>query len=321
MQQQKLEAQKLRQRLAERLQALYELLNKENKMGPENYDKSRWQRSRSFRLMAEYLLQKGHQTSALLLAQQHDLESHIDYELYSESRRIEESLLCHCAADCLAWCSENRAVLKKNKSPLEFVLRRQEFIELTRSRDLLGAISYARKHFPAFIESNEREIEQAFALLAIGYPTQSMPYSWLYDLTRWKDIADLFGQESRSLHGLPNRPQLEALLLAGLAALKTHQCSRKDKQATKNIDCPVCNAPLNAISEKLPFSHHETSRLVCPVTGSTMDADNAPMVLPNGYIYSQRALEKMAESNGGFVLCPRTNCKFRLSEARKCYIS
>lgn len=224
------------------------------------------------------------------------------------------------ATECLAWCSENRTSLKKIKSPLEFILRRQEYIELIRVEELSSAIAYARKHFPPFMEGNEREIEQAFALLAIPADTATTPYSVLYDKSRWNDIAELYEQENRSILGLPERPQLASLLLAGLSTLKTHQCG-KNKTGMFNVDCPVCSLPLSKITSRLPYSHHETSILVCPISGTIMDADNAPLALPNGHVYSQKALEKMAELHGGYVICPRTNEKFRFVEVRKCYIS
>jgi macrophage erythroblast attacher len=207
--------------------------------------------------------------------------------------------------------------LKKNGSPLEFMLRRQEFVEFCRKRDLTNAISYAKKHFTNFSVSNELEVEQSLALLAFGEDSDIMPYKWLYDPDRWTDIAEQFKHDKFALHGIPDRPQLISLIHAGLAALKTPQCCTSD---TANINCPVCSPPLSSISALLPFAHHETSLLVCPISGELMDADNPPMVLPNGNVYSSKALHEMAASMGGSVLCSKTKNVYRMMEARKCFI-
>lgn len=271
--------------------------------------------------MAEYLLQKGLCKAANTLIKQHSLQEHVDVELYEESLCVRSSLINGSATECLAWCSENRSLLKKIKSPLEFMLRRQEFIELARRRDLGTCILYARKHFTAFIEGNETEIEQVIALLAIRPCTQTHPYNWLYDKSRWHNIAAQFDLDNQALHGLPERPQLVSLIHAGLATLKTPQCSTESESHNPNINCPVCTPPLAAIASRLPFAHHETSILVCPITGAIMDADNVPMALPNGNVYSLKALEQMAASMSGNITCPRTKQVFRFVEARKCFIS
>jgi hypothetical protein len=44
---------------------------------------------------------------------------------------------------------------------------------------------------------------------------------------------------------------------------------------------------MRQLAEKLPFSHHITSCIVCRISGAIMDENNPPMVLPNGHVYSQ----------------------------------
>jgi len=86
-------------------------------------------------------------------------------------------------SECLLWCFENRPYLKKMESPLEFMLRRQTFIELARKRELLQAIQYAKKFFPPWLESHRREIEQVMVLLAISPETLTAPYMVIDALT------------------------------------------------------------------------------------------------------------------------------------------
>jgi macrophage erythroblast attacher len=52
-----------------------------------------------------------------------------------------------------------------------------------------------------------------------------------------------------------------------------------------------------------------------------MDTENPPQVLPNGYVYSTKALKEMAEKNGGKITCPRTGLVCNYTELVKAYIS
>jgi hypothetical protein len=83
---------------------------------------------------------------------------------------------------------------------------------------------------------------------------------------------------------LPTEPLLNLALYAGLASLKLPSCY---DQATKNIDCPVCDADLGTLAEEVPLSHHVNSTIVCRLSGKIMDEDNMPMAFPNGYVYSR----------------------------------
>ncbi|KAI9387705.1 hypothetical protein POPTR_010G213950v4 [Populus trichocarpa] len=63
------------------------------------------------------------------------------------------------------------------------------------------------------------------------------------------------------------------------------------------------------------------SKIVCYVAKELMDTENPPLVLPNGYVYSTKALEEMAKRNDGKVTCPRTSLVCNYSELVKAYIS
>lgn len=107
-----------------------------------------------------------------------------DREFFRQQSQINERLLQGSTTECLLWCQENKAHLKKTGSPLEFYLRRQTFVELARRRELLHAITYAKKFFPPFAEFFSREIEQTMALLAVGPNTRIQLYrvSIIYSL-------------------------------------------------------------------------------------------------------------------------------------------
>uniref|UniRef100_M8B067 Macrophage erythroblast attacher n=1 Tax=Aegilops tauschii TaxID=37682 RepID=M8B067_AEGTA len=75
------------------------------------------------------------------------------------------------------------------------------------------------------------------------------------------------------------------------------------------------------LAEPLPFSKQHHSKLVCHITKELMDTENPPLVLPNGYVYSTKALDEMAKKNGGKIICPRTGEECNYTELVKAYIS
>lgn len=44
------------------------------------------------------------------------------------------------------------------------------------------------------------------------------------------------------------------------------------------------------------------------------------MVLPNGYVYSQKAIQEIIAENNGKIVCPRTNAVYSADEARRAFI-
>lgn len=269
------------------------------------YDK--WNKTRLDRLLVDYMLREGYYTTASLLAQDTGIMDLVDIELFSQSRKIEESLQKGTCTECLQWCADNKSRLKKLNSTLEFNLRLQEYIELVRNRKIPEAIAYARKYFTQWTDTHLKEIKQAMGLLAFpSANTRCEPYRQLYNSSRWQMLIDQFYKDNYLLYSIPSQPFLTVTLQAGLSALKSHNCYEPDN---KNPNCPVCNEYMGELARKLPFSHHIHSALVCRITGEPMDAHNPPMVLPNHYVYSESALLQMAKQQNGIVHCPRTDRK------------
>ena len=85
--------------------------------------------------------------------------------------------------------------------------------------------------------------------------------------------------------------------------------------------CPLCcSRALFELSQGLPSTQRSHSSLVCRLSGAVMDEHNPPCVLPNGSMYSRKALHRMAAENGGIVTCPRTQEKFALEECKPAFI-
>ena len=77
---------------------------------------------------------------------------------------------------------------------------------------------------------------------------------------------------------------------------------------------------MNDVATQLPFAHCSQSRLFCFISGTPLNENNHPMMLPNGFIYGENALIKMATENDGQIVCPRTKEIFSFTDAEKVYV-
>lgn len=231
---------------------------------------SDWSKTRLDRMLVDYMLRRGYRGAAADLASRREIQDLVDTQLFEEIAKVEDSLypptwkprsgstLKPSCALALAWCSENKAMLRKIKTPLEFNLRLQEFIELTRvrsSESIREAISYARRHLLPLVtsataavptaskggatpaagekdkeadyerlaaEAVRREVSRAMGLLACG--PSLWAYHDLYSEDRWAMLRDSFRACALQIHSLPAQPILHIALSAGLSSLKLPAC-------------------------------------------------------------------------------------------------
>lgn len=282
----------------------------------------RWSKIRLDRLLIDYMMRTGFIDTAEKMAQDEGLKDFVDVEFFRQARKIENALESNNCSECLAWCNDNKTALRKMKSTLEFNLRLQEFIELARKRDLNAAIAYAKKHFSGWIDSHMKEIQQAMALLAFPEGTACRPYKNLYEPSRWTYLITQFRSTLFSLHSLPLHPSLSLALQAGLSALKTSSCTSNPDSTSRNINCPICSSSdFEKLAEKLPRGHHVNSCYVCKLTGEIMNEDNPPMVLPNGSVFSLKALTAQSAKNNGKIKCQRTGAVYSFNQLKKMFIT
>ncbi|KAI2797862.1 hypothetical protein BLOT_015282 [Blomia tropicalis] len=278
-----------------------------------------WKKQRMDRMLVDHCLRSGFYETAIQLARYSDIEPLTNIEIFLVCRDIEDSLTKHETSRCLLWCHDNRSKLRKIRSTLEFSLRQQEFIELVRTNQRLEAVKYAQKHFSTLEDivgtSAQLELEQVMGLLACSPSTQIDRYRSFFDEKRWQNLVEQFRLENFKLYQLSNSSIFSITLQAGLSSLKTPQCYRKD--GTRNSECPVCSELLNKLAVSLPCAHCSQSRLVCYMSGDPMNEHNQPMMLPNGYVYGEKALRRSAIANNGKVLCPRTQNTFDFKDAEK----
>ncbi|GAQ85907.1 LisH dimerisation motif containing protein [Klebsormidium nitens] len=277
----------------------------------------RWETARVDRILVDYMLRNSYYDTAVKYAEATRIQELVDVDVFRDAKRVIDALRRGDCSEALAWCAENRKALKKSKSKLEFQLRLQEFIELVRGEKMVEAIKYARKYLAPWGQSHMKELQQAMATLAFKKDTDCPSYRVLFDCGQWDRLIDEFKRENYKLNCMTPDSLLSIHLRAGLSALKTpfcyeEGCSKED---------PLSQASFRALAEGLPFSKQTHSKLVCSITHDVMDADNPPLVLPNGCLYSRRAMEAMAEKHHGEITCPKTGFKCDFSDLSKAYIS
>jgi macrophage erythroblast attacher len=269
-----------------------------------------WSRQRLDRLLVDYMLRHGYNSSAISLADDKAMRDLVDIDTFVVMSKIRKSLEGGSVQEALAWCSENKKELRRMQvrvtavhavpvchaklphpqSSLEFMLRSQQFIEMIRadSQPEIEAINYARKFIQPFHDTYPEEVKQLSGLLAYRPGTEPATYASLYSASRWQKLADKFVEEYLKLLGLPMVPLLHIALSSGLSALKTPACHSARSQgqggvAIKNKSSSAAAAAQNGSNDTTtepslssqPRQHHGTASLttrVCPICSTELNA-------------------------------------------------
>ncbi|CAG0882041.1 unnamed protein product [Cyprideis torosa] len=301
---------------------------------------SAWKAQRVDRMLVDYFLRQGYYKTALELVRSSGLQDVTNVDLFLVLREVEDSLGKHETHRALTWCHDNKSRLRKIKSSLEFKLRQQEVIEAIKNGNRLEAVKHAWRHFQGMEEEHLEEIQKTMALLAfpsdtgmeeehleeiqktmalLAFPsdTDIGIYKDLFSEKRWQELIQQFKTDNYKLYQLSNQPVFTVALQAGLSALKTQKCYKSE---STNPSCPVCTDPFRTLARPLPFAHCSQSRLICPVDGTLLNEHNHPMMLPNGHVFGESALQSMAHSNDGRVTCPKTREVFHINDAERIFV-
>lgn len=281
-----------------------------------------WNRTRLDRMLVDYFLRNGYYDTAIQMAENSEIKELVDIDLFLVAKEVETSLCQKNLLTCLQWCHANKSKLKKLQSTLELNVRIQEFVELIKSNQRLGALVYARKHFTSGGNDSTLAVPEiqktVMALLAFKPDTEIKRYKELFDPARWNLLIEQFRKENLFLHQLNSQSMLEIVLQCGLASMKTPHCFHEEEQKK---DCPVCNRVFNELAKPLPFAHSSQSRLLCHISGDRMNEHNHPLMLPNGNVYGEVSMHQMAsDSIENTVVCPRTLEAYALEEVKKIFI-
>ena len=285
--------------------------------GIDSISTMQWKKIRLDRMLVEYFLRSGYYQSAIHLAKIGNLEALTNIDLFLVAKEVEEALAQRDVAKCLHWCHDNKSKLRKMKSTLEFNVRLQEFIEYIKKDRKIDAVRHAKKYLATDDPDMLPIVQKGMAILAFPLDTQIEPYRDMLQEYRWNALIEQFRHENFRLYQLSSQSVFTVALQVGLSALKTPHCNRVE---AKNSECPVCHPALNTLSQNLPNAHCSQSRLICYITGLPLNENNHPLMLPNGYVYGEQALIKMASENDGQIICPRTKEIFSFSDCEKVYV-
>ncbi|KAJ8765932.1 hypothetical protein K2173_020448 [Erythroxylum novogranatense] len=278
---------------------------------------SEWSNTRLKRILVDYMLRMSYYETGVKLAQDSNILDLVDIDVFQEAKKVIDALHNRDVGAALAWCADNKSRLRKTKSKLEFQLRLQDFVELVRAQSYLRAITYCRKYLAPWGATHMKELQHVFATVALRSTTDCTTYKVLFEHKQWDHLVEQFKQEFCKLYGMTLEPLLNIYLQAGLSALKTPYCYEDDCSK----EDPLSQEGFRKLASPLPFSKQHHSKLVCYITKELMDTENPPQVLPNGYVYSTKALEEMAKKNDGKITCPRTGLVCNYSDLVKAYIS
>lgn len=279
---------------------------------------SAWKKKRFDRMLVDHFLRNGCYESAAKLVEQYDLYDLTNVNLFTSSRKIEDSLLAGNTSVCLDWCYENKTKLRRINSTLELKLRQQEFIELIKQDKRLEAVIHARKYLNLIDDEQREDLEHIMCLIAMPLDTDREPYKSLLSPSRWFKLCEKFREENYNLFQLGSSSVFSVALQAGLSSLKTKQCCRRS--STKNPECPLCCPTLNKLADSLPYPHCQQSKLICAITGHPLDENNRPFMLPNGNIYGEIGLMQITDKKTGKLICPRTKEECDADQLKRVYV-
>ena len=169
------EEKALQQASRKRLQHLHDLYNIPS-LADVKYDE--WSKVRLNRLLVEYLVRHGFSNSAKLLAKEKGIEDLVDLEVHARCHSIGQSLKRRSLDECLAWCAENKVMIRKiEDNRLEFELRLQQYIELCREGKSAEAMDYARKHLTSQWGGHQKKVSEA-SILLVGQVKQRLQEEW-----------------------------------------------------------------------------------------------------------------------------------------------
>ncbi|KZS99287.1 hypothetical protein SISNIDRAFT_448176 [Sistotremastrum niveocremeum HHB9708] len=223
----------------------------------------------------------------------------------------------------LQWAIQNREFLESRSSPLEFHLRRSEFISLllspTDPNAARTALSYLSNALvPRFFPLHKAEIFRmsgSFSYLPIEKLKKS-PYAAFMDSKIHDDLEPAFVKEFCARIGQSRSSSLKVVGdIGGGGALVRIEKGRKvmkDRKSEWN------QADELLIEIPLPPENRYHSIFACPVSKEQSTETNHPMMMSCGHVLAKESLTNMAKP-GGRVKCPYCPIESSLSSALRVY--
>jgi macrophage erythroblast attacher len=269
-------------------------------------------------LLLDYFLREKYFETAKKFINEEKLNDSLEYTAYLEMQSIMHSLKNKELNEALKWTQINKNKLSKINSDLKLKIVIQIFIEKYKKGEIKECVAFARENFKEFLDKHINEISKVMFLLALKPEKvkKLKEYKELLSEERWLNLEANFLSTFFEIFSLNYSSFLEILFQSGLISLKTSFCYTNNKC----LSCPICSEEIGKVALNLPTSNHQISTLICRITGEIMDTSNPPLALPNGQVYSTKAINAQINANGKFV-CPVTNEEYTIEQCKKVFIS
>eukprot|EP00475_Leptophrys_vorax_P018812 TRINITY_DN25691_c0_g1_i4.p1 TRINITY_DN25691_c0_g1~~TRINITY_DN25691_c0_g1_i4.p1 ORF type:complete len:417 (+),score=95.28 TRINITY_DN25691_c0_g1_i4:128-1252(+) len=281
------------------------------------------------RMISDWMLRKGYFESASLFDKFMKLGALSDTGYFVSARKIIAELRSGKVDKCLHWCGVQRGKLTSIGSSLEVDLRISQFLDLLEKNELDVAIQHARAHFPSTYQDIElrKKICSVMGVLASNNIAVAIDENFNRN-ERFGILEAQFLDDFLEINGLCKKTFLERLLSVGKKCVDLGSCSQGNVEIP-SFNCPACYVQRdreNCVddlerlkAEEIPLKFKlSRSHLVCAISGRIMDGDNLPMALPNGQVYSSRAIKQASQS--GVFTCPKTNATYKLEDCKPVYV-
>ncbi|CAD5209419.1 unnamed protein product [Bursaphelenchus xylophilus] len=273
---------------------------------------SAFRKQRTNRFIIDYFLRAGYFETAQKLAEYVGIDN-IDRNVFHVAKQVEDGLQRHDLSICLNWVLDNRSKLHRLHSNFETEVRVQQLIELIKNGQRQESINFIRATFGGPDKWTNETLLQVMGLLAFGPATGVSSYQKLVISERWEQILDMFREENAKIFRLSPQSAFSVCLQVGLAAYKTPFCKNNPDSR-----CIICR-DLYDLAYGLPFSNVKNSRLICAYSGESLDDENnRPVMLPNGQVYGERAINQLVRDN--VIMCPKSSEFFPADKLQRVYV-
>lgn len=277
------------------------------------------QQKRLNEVILQHFYRHGQLEISDTLAQEAKLEdAHVIKDRFQELNAVVEALTEKRLGPALEWASKNspdmhrvpqassRAVTRLQSSSLEMKLHKLRFIGLLVEGKCLEAVGYARRFFPQFVKSHEKEVQALMGALMFassGKTLEDSPYAHLLDTALWQDIVEHFVKDACALMGLSIESPLSVVINAGCIALPALLNIKQVMQQRQVAGVWNPNAKDELpIEIDLGAECRFHSIFACPILRQQTTEQNPPLKLTCGHCISKDALTKL--TSGHKLKCP-----------------
>ncbi|TMW62974.1 hypothetical protein Poli38472_005592 [Pythium oligandrum] len=193
------------------------------------------------RLVMDYLVGKGYRDVAEAFWRDSGTKPHVDLQSVQMRLSIQQLLLSGHIAKAREKLLLVDGLFFENNSSIDFLLAKQELIELIKAGQIVQALGFATKHLAPLGEKNPRylqEIEHTMALLAFEDHKES-PLAYLLEQSHRRHVAD----EVNSAILRTQKQDLEPALPTVVRQyhFMEDQLQRKLKRSPKGIKLSSCS--------------------------------------------------------------------------------